>query len=328
MLPIINKTNRPIPISEIHKIIPANKNIYQLEDRIAYLYASKGLVEIVRPDITQLKNDNDILRNNNIELMNVISLMKRKKSNKKIDLVYPFDFKDDKLDEAIFRLNWSLKSLYRQKVNICVYVTSKTCIEDRIKYPVKYIHNYIDQQYYSRSKTINLAVKDFVKTEYFLVSDIDLVYHSDFINNVNLVLNEKDKPMRIVFYNINLNNVCDIKEYTYENCKSTWEFHYNTYPNCRVPEHGASMVPFPATGNGIFHLESFNKVGGFCEKFIGWGPEDWEFNQRISKINEFIQINHEGFNTFHIYHPRIQLTKEYSKLLKKNDKIFRQIYNH
>jgi hypothetical protein len=327
MITIVNNTNKEIYIEEIHKYIPSGDKIYVLPTKIAYKYAINGMIRIVHPEIDGLKNDVQNLTNDKNMLISLVDLMQRKNDNhiERFDVVYPFDFDEEHIEQALYRLNWSLKSIVKQNVNICVYVTSQKCIKKRIKYPVNYIHNPIKQEYYNRSKTINLAVKDFVKSKYFLVSDIDLIYHHDFIHNVSLVVNEKDKPLRIIFYNVNLNEKCQIDNPTYENCKQIWDSHYSCNPNCRNPEHGLSMVPFNALGNGIFQLKSFTDIGGFCEKFIGWGPEDHEMLHRISKTNEVVYINKEGFNTFHLYHPHKQFEKEYDVLKKKNDEIYNKI---
>jgi hypothetical protein len=318
----------------MYKYIPADNQVYLLPDKIAYRYAMNGLIRIVHPELDAIRRDiqetmtmNRELTDKNKMMETLIDIMQRKNDNPidRFDMIYPFDFDDDHLEAAIYRLNWSLKSIVDQNANICVYVTSKKCIKKRIKYPIKYIHDPLNQKYYNRSKTINLAVKNFVKTKYFLVSDIDLVYHPDFIHNVSFIVNEKDKPLRIIFYNVNLNQKCQIDNPTYENCKQIWDLHYLNNPNCRVPEHGASMVPFTALGNGLFQLKSFTELGGFCEKFVGWGPEDHEMLHRISKTNEVVYVNKEGFNTFHLYHPHKQSEKGFDVLMKKNDEIFKTL---
>lgn len=208
-----------------------------------------------------------------------------------IDLIYIFHFRKEDKDEALERFKISLSSVDCRSFNVCVINCSEYCIKSFFDDKVKYIHVLKDYgvNLYNRSFMINECVKQLVTTEYFNISDIDIIYPNTFTKTIKSILKENDKPCRIVYYNNNM-GVGDFK--TYEECKSA-------YPNCK--DHLRSLRG-PAGGLGIVHTESFHKVGGFEERYIGYGPEDQDFNLRISRINKHIVLDDERINTYHLWH--------------------------
>ena len=78
----------------------------------------------------------------------------------------------------------------------------------------------------------------------------------------------------------------------------------------------------------MIHTNSFKSIGGFNEEFTEYGPEDAEFNTRISVINTYIEET--SVLSIHMHHPytgflhginmRPNLVKNierYEKLLEK-----------
>lgn len=211
-----------------------------------------------------------------------------------LDVLYPFHFDKD-IDSAIQRLKVSISSLINQDVNINVYNTSTKCIKKYLKdYDnISYYHNPKELEVYCKCMTINLGVKKLITTDYFLMSDIDLVYPPTFIDTMKFFTLAK-QPIRIVFYTYVLNKT-DKKIETYEDCQ---EFYKTITTNDRSSKHYAP-------GNGLIHLESFYKVAGYDERFVGHGSEDGDFNYRISKINKYFEIDMDEVNTYHQYHDRL-----------------------
>lgn len=293
---IINRCGQDLKIPEIQKIIPFDGKQYIVPDFIFLKYRS--MFELVPIELQQqLKKQEEIIK----QQKQIIKELKSKSSfydafkicqvniiNKPFDFLYSFHF-DQNIEEAINRLKISIKSIINQNVNVCVCNTSVKCIKKYlIDFPsIKYIHLPEKVKVYCKSKIINLGVKELVSSKYFFLSDIDLVYPPTFIEYMSLFTLVKN-PIRVIFSNHNLDFTKKIPQ-NYEECKKSFELSTTNHK-------------FFAPGNGLVHLSSFNKVGGFDERFVGHGSEDSEFNYRISKINKYYQFDLEEINTFHLFH--------------------------
>jgi len=226
-----------------------------------------------------------------------------------LNIFYPFQFNEG-IDEAAFRLRCSIASLIDQDVCINVMNTSLVDIWKYIKEyerKINYVHLPIELDLYCKSLTINLGVKRFISSEYFVMSDIDLIYPPSFIDVMKLFTNCKE-PLRVVFFNSNLANTL-IKPQTYEECKHI----YNQFS-----QQEQKKRTYYAPGNGLVHTDSFHLIGGYDERFRGHGSEDGDFNYRISKISKYIEIDLPELNTYHLYHTygsRIKDTTEFNRRL-------------
>ena len=210
----------------------------------------------------------------------------------KFDFVYTFHFRENDKDEAIKRLNISLSSLDLNYCKPCLLNCSSFCIKDKINLDINYIHLPTDfgENLYNRSFMVNYCVKNLVKTEYFNISDIDIVYPKTFIETMsNVIEDNKGSSCRILFHNHNMGQG---NFNSYEDC-------HNSYLNCKDILRSKTG---PAPGLGIVHTDSFLKINGFDERFVGYGPEDKEFNFRISRICKYIDLDDERVNTYHLWH--------------------------
>lgn len=227
-----------------------------------------------------------------------------------MDLVYIFHFRETDKDEALDRLRRSLNSVNFKKFTPCVINSSDFCISELLDGRVKYVHVPRDfgEGLYNRSFMINECVKRLVSSEYFTISDIDIIYPKTFANYIDKTIRKSGEPCRIVYFN---NNMGPGDYETYEECHNDFA---NNPDFCR--SHRG-----PAGGLGVVHTESFMKIGGFDERYIGYGPEDQDFNMRISMINKFIEIDDENVNTYHIWHSNNTPKKKH----RENLRIFRYI---
>ena len=236
----------------------------------------------------------------------------------KLDFVYIFNFEGVYFDGAIERLRYSLESIKDQNVNICLSNNSTECIFDMVSdihSDIKYIHKPYNGLF-SRALTINFAVKSLVKSEYFMISDIDLIYQKNHVQILLEKVNESKaiKPIRFISYNYN-------EEPIYSNKFSYSKNRYIKYLGKKISKIGKpyyssnfeELIKLPksdggyAHGNGLIHLESFIKIQGYDEEMIGYGPEDDLFNTRISKINDIIYDNSIENATVHLWHPRFHM---------------------
>jgi len=242
--------------------------------------------------------------------------------NSKIDILYIFNFSNKDLNNAILRLRCSLKSIVNQNVQICVSNNSSTCIFDAISdidSNIKYNHKYLNKPF-SRAIGINYGVKKLVTTEYFIISDIDLVYSNDHIQRLFIKFESLRRPneyIRFVTYNYNLLPISHISFIGKILYKTPFFRKYASIftkesPHLYTHEYEV-LDQFPksnggyAHGNGLIHKDSFYKIQGYDEEMIGYGPEDDLFNTRISKINRIIYDNLNDTSTFHLWHPRFQM---------------------
>jgi hypothetical protein len=238
----------------------------------------------------------------------------------KIDFLYVFNFELAEIENALLRLECSIKSVVKQGVNICLCNNSQVCIYERlivIAPEIRYIHTPHNGPF-SKALGINYGVKNLVKTEYFILSDVDLVYSRDHIQRLKLKcssLQNGSEPIRFVFYNYNLLPII---------IDSAWRKFLSKLPLINIIlKSKAKLAPHAysheyevldqlarqpggfAHGNGIIHTPSFHLIRGYDEEMIGYGPEDDLFNIRIGKINRLIYDNLPDTSSFHLWHPRI-----------------------
>lgn len=248
----------------------------------------------------------------------------------KLDFLYVFNFNPSEIENALIRLQCSIKSIVKQGVNICVCNNSPVCIYERVKViapDIRYIHTPHNGQF-SKALGINYGVKNLVNTEYFILSDVDLVYSRDHIQRLKLkcsLLSRESEYIRFVFYNYNLLPIVTAPEWRtflrriplikfLLSSKVIYSPHVYTHEYEVLDQLRREPGGF-AHGNGLIHTESFYSIKGYDEEMIGYGPEDDLFNIRISKINRIIYDNLPDTSSFHLWHPKmswIQVDKNLS----------------
>lgn len=207
----------------------------------------------------------------------------------KLDIIYTFCFNHYQKRGAINRLRASIGSIINQNVRVCVCDASQNGIWDDIKDlgEIFYVHKPLNGEF-CKGLIINYAVKQFVKNEYFLLSDIDLIYNPKFIETIHKYTTSV-MPKRIVFHNYNLNTI-------------GFSSDYKTHMK-RINEKDPSRTYFGvAPGNGLIYTKSFYIVRGYDENMFGYGVEDAEFNLRIKYLNDYIEDKDPYLRTIHLKH--------------------------
>jgi flavorubredoxin len=94
----------------------------------------------------------------------------------KLDFIYAFHFNNN-IDAVINRLKSSINSIKNQNVNICISNTSKQSIKNYFTdyENIKYFEEEINIEPYCKTMTLNRGIKNLVTTEYFFVSDVDIL---------------------------------------------------------------------------------------------------------------------------------------------------------
>jgi hypothetical protein len=210
-----------------------------------------------------------------------------------IDVVYTFRFPDNRIEKAIKRATCSIHSMSKQIGENTPRILFLNCSKIDIKYafkdyPVNYYHLPIDECYpMNKSKMINYMVKTHVRTLYFFLSDIDMVYPTNYIQRM---LEEAYKAKQK--YNK------EVRVIPFVSCLQK-EFYTGDFDDLAyqiIPTANNGMAP----GNGLISTLTFKHIRGFDEEFVGWGHEDTLFNDRISELNQ--RVFAENIKTLHLFH--------------------------
>lgn len=233
---------------------------------------------------------------------------------KPLNLLYIFNFEPRHMAGALSRFTHSLRSICTQGVTVCVSNNSAQCIEPMLRGiapGARYIHRPYTGPF-SRAHAINFGVRSLVNSEYFIVSDVDLVYRPDHVERLRQKLDAacgtNGVPVRLVTYNYNLlprhwpawMNVRFLHRFTYKSSPGESSDYFALW---KLPKTDGGY----AHGNGVIHLESFMRVRGYDENLIGYGPEDDLFNCRIGKVNRLIYDPDPMTASIHLWHPRLRM---------------------
>jgi hypothetical protein len=253
-----------------------------------------------------------------------------KQSGAILDILYIFNFELKNIEGALSRFGCSLRSIRDQGFNICVSNNSATCVEPFLREIVpdfRYVHKPYRGPF-SRAHGINFGVRALVRSEYFMVSDVDLVYQKNYHDLVRskmqAALSIAERPLRVVFWNYNLQ---PRYQPAWMNRRVLRRFAHKSSPGnshdyqalLRLPNNGGGF----AHGNGVIHLDSFTRLRGYDENLIGYGPEDDLFNTRIGKVNTLIYDPDPLTASIHLWHPRLRMIQ-----YRKNMKIWTHMKAH
>lgn len=210
------------------------------------------------------------------------------------DFLYPFDFDRNLITRAIKRLKCSINSIHKQNVRIIVCNTSVIDIASLLPKMDNLVYVHVpNTKPFNKPKTINYAVKNLVKSDYFFLSDIDLSYPPNYIEQTTTYMGSygkckhcgEEQPVRVIPL-----------------CKFVQKEHYADYQKLSILPLGAAGL---AHGNGLIHTQSLMDIKGYNESMFGYGPEDDECNRRLA-WNGNILIHATDIETLHIWHPRGQ----------------------
>jgi len=301
---VINTAGYPIRITLPNKdfIVPYTGKPVEIPDEAYLGYAS--MFKVLQPPKSVIETNPNIAPNKPNTISNTLQIDPK---GYRFDVLYPFHFnKPKELKQAFKRLTYSIACLINQDVNICICNTSKTCIKTKLDElgEFSYIHKPLTE--FCKSKTINLGVKKLIKSEYFIMSDIDLIYHEDYVKSLKKYL-FSPRPVRVITTNRNIG---------YEHYSANIE-DFDKYLYVSDP----FRTPFGISpGNGLVHRESFLKVGGFDEEFTGYAQEDSDFNDRIKFINRYIEDERKQLTTIHLFHSKGTMSDKNLLTSKNNDK--------
>lgn len=153
---------------------------------------------------------------------------------------------------------------------------------------VKYIYSYHISQPWSRSKAINIGLRS-TKTEHVFIADIDIIFHSRFID----LLYELKKEKKNFYFQVGYLNESESKELK--------KFENYTIVSKSIPE---------GKGLSFFKLDYLLKIDGYDEFFHFWGAEDQDVHFRLQNA---------GFHS-EFYNKEILLLHQWHKIFENLEK--------
>lgn len=143
-------------------------------------------------------------------------------------------------------------------------------------------------QLWQKTRAINIALKQ-CDTPYFMVADMDMLFHSDFIKKIQKYIH----PDEVTYFKVGiLTEEESILEKPFE--EYTVKFYTNE----------------EATGMTLFPTEVLKSVGGFDEFYHGWGSEDTDVHVRLRNKGIPVHFNQEETLLLHQWHPKFYRSKE------------------
>lgn len=137
-------------------------------------------------------------------------------------------------------------------------------------------------QLWNKSRSINIALKK-CQTTYFLVGDIDLIFHPDFIK----IGKELANPREVHYFQYGF---LSLEE-------SLKEQDFDAY---KVDFKGSDEV----TGTTLFPTEALMSLNGYDEFYHGWGAEDTDIHIRIKNAGLSVIFQDSEILVKHQWHPK------------------------
>jgi glycosyltransferase involved in cell wall biosynthesis len=144
----------------------------------------------------------------------------------------------------------------------------------------------VSGQLWNKCRAINIALKQ-TKTEYFLVGDIDLIFHPNFIKVASKVESNKILYFKYGFLSEK---------------ESLFKKRFKDY---EVDFTGGEEV----TGTTLFPTDKLMEVNGYDEFYHGWGAEDTDIHIRLKEIGLTIEFYNKEILVKHQWHPKAYRSK-------------------
>lgn len=145
-------------------------------------------------------------------------------------------------------------------------------------------------QLWNKSRAINIALKK-CQTTYFLVGDIDLIFHPDFIKKGKKMANSKE-----------------VHYFQYGFLSPEESLKEQNFDAYKVDFKGNDEV----TGTTLFPTEVLMSVNGYDEFYHGWGAEDTDIHIRIKNAGLSVIFQDSEILVKHQWHPKAYRSKNSS----------------
>jgi len=160
---------------------------------------------------------------------------------------------------------------------------------------VKLIQCPVQGQLWNKSRAINIALKQ-CETPYFLVGDIDLVFHPDFIKTAIKLASEN-----VVYFK-------------YSFLSKEESLNDKNFEDYEIDFEGGKEI----TGTTLFPTETLKKVNGYDEFYHGWGAEDTDIHERLKTFGLKVVFYNSSILLKHQWHPKAYRSKTSSSPFHSN----------
>jgi glycosyltransferase involved in cell wall biosynthesis len=143
-------------------------------------------------------------------------------------------------------------------------------------------------QLWQKTRAINIVLKQ-CKTPYFMVTDMDMLFHPNFVQKIQKHLH----PAEVTYFNVGI-----LTEEESKLEKPFEDYDVKFYTN----DEATGMTLFPA---GVL-----KDIGGFDEFYHGWGSEDTDVHVRLRNKGISVHFNQEETLLLHQWHPKFYRSKE------------------
>lgn len=181
------------------------------------------------------------------------------------------------------------------------------------RYNIECIQHVLDDKF-NKCILNNIGIK-MARTPYIMTSDADMFYENGFFDKVMSILDK---------------NVFIESRTMYWNNKLTERIHrgeLDPIKNINSCKIGRIKRRTTCGGCQCSHIDNWNKIGGYDERYFGWGSEDIDLllRMQIAKVNiVWLGETMEEIMLFHQYHDRPNL-KEDLECQEKNKLLLRNI---
>ncbi len=143
-------------------------------------------------------------------------------------------------------------------------------------------------QLWNKSRCINIALRQ-CTTSHFMVADVDLLFHHDFIKD----LKQEQSLAHTLYFPVGV-----LEE---EESKKSKKFEDYNIKFTTTEE---------ATGISVFPTDRLMSINGFDEYYHGWGSEDTDVHIRLRNANYNVFFKERSLYFLHQWHPKDYRTKD------------------
>lgn len=153
---------------------------------------------------------------------------------------------------------------------------------------IEYIKVSAYKQLWNKSRAINIALKK-CSTVYFLMGDIDLIYHPQMVEKCKRLMLDYDV---VYFKYAFLNKVTTAKGQDFFDFKPSFM--------------GNSEV----TGTTLYKTDILKQINGYDEFYHGWGAEDTDVHLRLKNAGYSVHFYDQEILVKHQWHPKQYRSKK------------------
>lgn len=224
-------------------------------------------------------------------------------------------------ESAVHRMENSVKSFNRSGARILVSDTSSdesTRVKiEKLDFDDYYLEKCVGL--FNRSRTINNAFRHMVRTDNFIVMDMDVIAPPDFVRQVTRGFNGIYNVGNMIY----LPEQARSLSYGY----LTRNYRRKKYLLRKIPRPPFWGTFYKSYYSGFFvaNGQQFEDVNGFDEEYTGWGAEDEDFTTRITRRNGLRGYRME-VQCFHQWHPQVfTVDKDNEFRMDMNRKRFKEM---